>query len=166
MPVVDFRNLQPLTEIADRAVITSDRRAITARLISDKRKVKTTKAICSPDDTYRFGTGSLLEMFRALETEEDRALAMNLIAEERIRQLEPTIPNVRDLVRDLTDLPKKHSPARGADELGDLLAEALSNAFGTKVIMIRQGPVHHGKSAFLRMVEDAVQMAAGEAAKQ
>jgi hypothetical protein len=135
MPVVGFRNLKPLTEIADRAVITSEGRKITARLIADKRTVKTSTATCSPEDTYRFGPGALLAMFRALETEEDRTLAMDLIGEERMRQLEAEIP----IIREIFSAPRKASPEPNMDAIGDLIAKGLEEALkplGAKVIVV------------------------------
>ena len=171
IPVMGFQNLKPLAEAADKAVIKTTGRMITARLIAGRREVKITEATCSPDDTYRFGPGAMLALFRALGTEEDRVLALNLIAEERLNQLEATIPNVRDLVSDLTGVPAKHCPAKnnpapGADDVSDLIAKALSATLGKDVLVIRQGPVYPGKSAFLQMVEDAIQTAAAEATKQ
>ena len=171
IPVMGFQNLKPITETADRAVLKATGRMITARLIAGRREVKITEATCSPDDTYRFGPGAMLALFRALGTEEDRVLALNLIAEERLNQLEATIPNVRDLVSDLTGVPAKHCPAKnnpapGADDVSDLIAKALSATLGKDVLVIRQGPVYPGKSAFLQMVEDAIQTAAAEATKQ
>jgi len=152
VPIVGFRDLKPLAEIADRAVITSSEHTITARLIAEKRTIKTTVATCSPDDTYRFGPGALLAMFRALETEEDRTLAMDLIGEERIRQLEPEIPHIRMLL----GRPVKHSAPCAADEIGDLLAQGLSNIFGTKVVVVNEGEPRRGKSPIMRLIEDVL----------
>ena len=98
IPVIGFRRLKPLTDIVDKAVITAHGREITARLISGKHTTKMAIATCAPEDTFRFGPGAVLAMFRALQTEEDRLLAMDLIGKERVRQLEPRIPNIRGLV--------------------------------------------------------------------
>ena len=67
-------------------------------------------------------------MFRALETDEDRMLALDLIGNERIKK--PKIPNVRDLVRGDKCNTESY-------RIGEALAQALSDAFGTKVITIR-----------------------------
>jgi hypothetical protein len=160
MPIIGFQNLRPLTEIADRVVITSDWHTITARLIAEKRTIKTAAATCSPEDIYRFGPGALLAMFRALETDADRTLAMNLIAEERVRQLEPEIPNVRDLV----GMPKHGAPL-AADKMGAVLAEALSNIFGAEVVVVNEGELRKGKSPIMRLIGETLKGGAKAGAK-
>ena len=149
VPTIGFRRLKPATEIVDKAVITAHGCEITARLISGKHTTKMAIATCSPEDTFRFGPGAVLAMFRALQTEEDRMLAMDLIGEERIRQLEPEIPNVRDLVGG-----KKNTA--DVDMLGGMLADALSTAFGTKVVVVHEGEARPCKSPILRMVKEAL----------
>ena len=152
VPTIGFRRLKPATEIVDKAVITAHGREITARLISGKHTTKMAIATCSPEDTFRFGPGAVLAMFRALQTEEDRMLAMDLIGEERIRQLEPEIPNVRDLVGKA----KKRRTSSDAAEIAGMLAQALSEAFGVAVEMVAGKP-QRGKSAlYLDLVAPAV----------
>ncbi len=149
IPVMGFQNLKPLSVPANAATILSDGVRVTAHLIANGQVIRSRNATCSPEDTFRFGPGAVLAMFRALQTEEDRVLAMDLIGEERIRQLEPEIPNVRDLVGG-----KKN--AADADMLGGMLADALSTAFGTKVVVVHKGETRSGKSPFLHMVEEAL----------
>ena len=147
LPVMGFQNLKPLTVRADRAVITTEDNTTTARLIAGKRTIKTTTATCSPEDVNRFGPGAVLALFRTLETEEDRILAMDLIGNERIKQLEPEIPNIRDLVRDMKNM-------ADAVKLGEMLAEALSNIFGAQVVVVHEGETRQGKSPIMRLIED------------
>ena len=135
IPVIGFRRLKPLTEIVDKAVITAHGREITARLISGKHTTKMAIATCAPEDTFRFGPGAVLAMFRALQNEEDRTLAMDLIGEERIRQLEPRIPNVRDLVGKA----KKRSAPPSMDAIGEMIVKGIEAALkplGAKVIVV------------------------------
>ena len=152
IPTVGFRNLKPLTEIADRAVITSEGREITARLIAEKRTIKTATATCSPEDTYRFGPGAVLAMFRALETEEDRLLAMDLIGEERIRQIESQIPNICDLI----GMPRKNGAATAMDDIGDLIVKGIEAALKPLgAVVITQGPTYCGKSKITEALDEA-----------
>jgi hypothetical protein len=144
-----FKQLKPLTKRANGAGIVSNGIRVTARLFAGAETVSTAAATCSPDDTFRFGPGAMLAMFRALETEADRVLAMDLIRDERIKQLEPEIPNIRDLVRG-----KKNTA--DADKMGAVIAQALSNAFGTKVVLVREGESRPGKSPMMRLIEDAL----------
>ena len=153
IPVMGFQNLKPLTVRADRAVITAEDNTTTARLIAGKRTIKTATAPCSPADVNRFGLGAVLALFRTLETEEDRILAMDLIGNERIKQLEPEIPNIRDLVRG------RKNAAEGVDaiKLGEIVAEALSNIFDAQVVVVHEGEKHQGKSPIMRLIEDLME---------
>lgn len=152
IPVVGFQNLKPLAKRATGAGIVSDGVRVTARLFAGAETVNTARAACSPNDTFRFGPGAMLAMFRALETEEDRTLAMDLIGEERIKQLEPEIPHIRTLL----GRPAKHSTPSREDDISGLLAEALSNVFGTQVVVVQEGETRRGKSPIMRLIEDAL----------
>lgn len=149
--VVAFADLAPL---ANKAVIVADGRRITARRIADKRTVKAASATCSPDDTFRFGPGALLALYRTLETEEDRSLAMRLIAEDRIQELEAEVPNIRELI----GAPKKNSRKTEMDAIGDAILAGLEEALkplGAKVV-IRRGVTGMGRTAFMDAVEKAL----------
>lgn len=152
-PVMGFQNLKPLTKQTDRVVITSEGREITARLIAGKRTIKTTKATCSPDDVNHFGPGALLAMYRALETEADRELAIDLIREDRNKRLGRVYPKACNSVRC-----KKNTA--DADQLAATLAEALSNVFGAQVLVIHEGESRPGRTRFLQAAEEAARLAA------
>lgn len=107
----------------NKAIITANEREITARLIADKQTVCEGKATCSPDDAYRFGPGAVLALFRTLESDEDRDLAMNLIGEERMRQWEPRIPNIREMVGARR---KGGSSVKMAQEIAGMVLEAIA----------------------------------------
>lgn len=162
IPTVGFRRLKPIEAQPNRAVISSNGRSIMVQLLSPSgRTLKQTVADCSPDDEFRFGPGALLALFRALETEEDRMLAMDLIGNERIRQLEPDIPNVRELL----GLDSKGGSGMDAIDVVRLLAGALAETFGAAVelaidesepgkshfkMRLVQGESHPGKSAVVK----------------
>lgn len=148
-PVMGFQNLKPLTKQANGAGIVSDGITVNARLFAGGETVSTGAATCSPDDTFRFGPGAMLAMFRSLETEEDRVLAMDLIKNERIKQLEPEFPRIRDLVRGWEN-------AADAVDLGEIVAEVLSDVLDAQVVVVNEGKPRQGKSPIMRLIEDVM----------
>lgn len=151
-PVMGFQNLKPLAKQANGAGIVSNGITVTARLFAGSETVNTAAATCSPDDTFRFGPGAVQALFRTFETEEDRILAMDLIKNERIKQLEPELPNIRDLVRGR----KNTAGGVDADRLGEIVAEALSNVFGAQVVVVHEGEPRQCKSPIMRLIEDVM----------
>ncbi len=149
LPVVGFRNLKPLpVEPADREIITSDGATITARLLNMKRTTTTATATCSPKDTFRFGPGALLAMYRALDNDGDRMLAMDLIWKEALKQLEAEFPGIGDLVFG-------EAPSAEARMLGEFIADGLSMALGEPFSVIAGEP-RRGASWIAHAIEAAL----------
>jgi len=149
LPVVGFRNLKPLpVEPADREIITSDGATITARLLNMKRTTTTATATCSPKETFRFGPGALLAMYRALDNDGDRMLAMDLIWKEALKQLEAEFPGIGDLVFG-------EAPSAEARMLGEFIADGLSMALGEPFSVIAGEP-RRGASWIAHAIEAAL----------
>lgn len=148
LPIIGFKRLRP---IADKAVITSHGREVTARLLSGKRTFSNATATCSLDDSFRFGPGAMLALYRTLESEKDRKLALELIGNERIRQLEPRKVHYRTLV----GLGLKPGTPLDAAEIANLLAKALSETFGVAVELATSELADGEPKLHLRLVASA-----------